>query len=42
MIRKLLQHPRWPLIKKIGGTLFLVVVVALLVRYARHIDWARV
>ena len=42
MIRKLLHHPRWPLVKKVGGTLFLVVVVALLVRYARHIDWPRV
>jgi glycosyltransferase 2 family protein len=42
VIRKLLHHPRWPMIKKVGGTLFLVVVVALLVRYARHIDWPRV
>ena len=42
MIRNLLHHPQWPLVKKIGGTLFLVVVVALLVRYARHIDWPRV
>lgn len=42
MIRKLLNHPRWPLMKKVGGTLFLVAVVGLLARYARTIDWARV
>lgn len=42
MIRRLLQHPRWPLVKKAGGALFLAVVVGLLVRYARHIDWPRV
>ena len=42
MIRRLLHHPRWPLIKKVGGALFLAVVIALLVRYARHIDWGRV
>lgn len=41
-MRKLLQHPRWPLIKKVGGTLFLLVVVALLVRYARTVDWGLV
>lgn len=42
MILKLLHHPRWPLIKKVGGTLFLLVVVGLLVRYARTVDWGRV
>jgi uncharacterized membrane protein YbhN (UPF0104 family) len=42
VIRKLLQHPRLPLIKKVGGTLFLLVVVGLLVRYARTVDWSRV
>ncbi len=42
MIRELLQHPRLPLIKKVGGTLFLLVVVGLLVRYARTVDWPRV
>ena len=42
MIRKLLHHPRLPLIKKVGGTLFLLVVVGLLVRYARTVDWPRV
>jgi uncharacterized membrane protein YbhN (UPF0104 family) len=42
VIRKLLHHPRWPLIKKVGGTLFLLVVVGLLVRYARTVDWPRV
>jgi hypothetical protein len=42
VIRKLLHHPRLPLIKKVGGTLFLLVVIALLVRYARTVDWPRV
>jgi uncharacterized membrane protein YbhN (UPF0104 family) len=42
VIHKLLHHPRWPLIKKVGGTLFLLVVVGLLVRYARTVDWSRV
>jgi uncharacterized membrane protein YbhN (UPF0104 family) len=42
VIRKLLHHPRLPLIKKVAGGLFLVVVVALLVRYARTVDWPRV
>ena len=42
MIRRLLHHPRLPLIKKVGGTLFLLVVVGLLVRYARTVDWPRV
>jgi uncharacterized membrane protein YbhN (UPF0104 family) len=42
VIRKLLHHPRWPQIKKWGGGLFLLVVVALLVRYARSIDWDKV
>jgi uncharacterized membrane protein YbhN (UPF0104 family) len=42
VIRKLLQHPRWPLIKKVGGSLFLLVVIALLVRYARTVDWPKV
>ena len=42
MIRKILHHPRWPQIKKWGGALFLLVVVALLVRYAHSIDWGKV
>jgi len=41
-LRKLLQHPRWPLVKKCGGALFLLVVVALLVRYASTIHWPKV
>jgi len=41
-IRKVLQHPRWPLIKKVGGTVFMLVVVTLLVLYARNVDWPRV
>ena len=41
-IRKVLHHPRWPLIKKVGGTLFMLVVVTLLVLYARNVDWPRV
>jgi uncharacterized membrane protein YbhN (UPF0104 family) len=42
VIRKLLQHPRWPLIKHVVGGLFLLVVLALLVRYFRHVDWPKV
>ena len=42
MIRKLLHHPYWPAIKKWGGALFLLVVLALLVRYATKVDWAKV
>lgn len=42
MIRKILEHPRWPMIKRVGGVLFLVVVAALLVRYAHKVDWAKV
>lgn len=42
IVRKVLRHPRWPLVKKVGGGLFLLVVVALLVRYARTVDWGRV
>ena len=42
MIRRLLQHPRWPQIKTWGGALFLLVVVGLLVRYASAIDWPKV
>lgn len=42
MIRKILQHPRWPQVKRWGGTLFLLVIAALLVRYARSIDWYKV
>lgn len=41
-MRKLLQHPRWPLIKKWLGGLFLLIVLVLLVRYARTVDWVRV
>src|SRR5206468_9368942 len=42
VIRKLLHHPYWPAIKKWGGALFLLVVLALLVRYATKVDWAKV
>jgi glycosyltransferase 2 family protein len=41
-LRALLRHPSWPWIKRIGGGLFLLVVVGLLVRYARNVDWLRV
>ncbi|HZY16209.1 MAG TPA: lysylphosphatidylglycerol synthase domain-containing protein [Ramlibacter sp.] len=36
------KHPWWPWIKRIVGGLFLLVVIALLVRYARTVDWAEV
>jgi uncharacterized membrane protein YbhN (UPF0104 family) len=42
VIRNILQHPRWPQVKRWGGTLFLLVIAALLVRYARSIDWYKV
>jgi hypothetical protein len=42
VIRKLLHHPRWPVIKHVLGALFLLVVIALLVRYARTVDWPKV
>jgi glycosyltransferase 2 family protein len=42
VIRKILEHPRWPMIKRVGGVLFLVVVAALLVRYAHKVDWPKV
>jgi glycosyltransferase 2 family protein len=38
----MLSHPSWPWIKRVGGGLFLLVVVGLLVRYARNVDWLRV
>ena len=41
-LRALLRHPSWPWIKRVGGGLFLLVVVGLLVRYARNVDWLRV
>lgn len=36
------NHPWWPWIKRVGGALFLLVVIVLLVRYARTVDWPRV
>ena len=36
------KHPWWPWIKRILGLAFLVVVVSLLVRYGRTVDWAQV
>jgi glycosyltransferase 2 family protein len=41
-VRAMLGHPSWPWIKRAGGGLFLLVVVGLLVRYARNVDWLRV
>jgi glycosyltransferase 2 family protein len=41
-VRAMLGHPSWPWIKRVGGGLFLLVVVGLLVRYARNVDWLRV
>jgi glycosyltransferase 2 family protein len=41
-VRAMLSHPSWPWIKRVGGGLFLLVVVGLLVRYARNVDWLRV
>jgi len=41
-LRAMLHHPWWPWAKRIGGGLFLLVVVGLLVRYARTVDWPRV
>lgn len=41
-LRAMLEHPWWPWAKRIGGGLFLLLVVALLVRYARTVDWPRV
>jgi uncharacterized membrane protein YbhN (UPF0104 family) len=42
VIHKLLHHPWWPAIRKWGGALFLLVVLAMLVRYAGKVDWAKV
>ena len=42
MIRKILEHPWWPHVKKWGGAIFLLVVVALLAHYAHTIDWPKV
>jgi glycosyltransferase 2 family protein len=36
------NHPWWPWIKRIVGTLFLTAVLLLLVRYARTVDWGAV
>jgi uncharacterized membrane protein YbhN (UPF0104 family) len=36
------NHPWWPWIKRIVGTLFLTAVLMLLVRYARNVDWGAV
>ena len=36
------NHPWWPWIKRILGTLFLAAVLLLLVRYARTVDWGAV
>lgn len=36
------KHPWWPWIKRILGLAFLLVVGALLVRYARTVDWGQV
>jgi uncharacterized membrane protein YbhN (UPF0104 family) len=36
------KHPWWPWIKRILGIAFVLVVGALLVRYARNVDWGEV
>lgn len=36
------KHPWWPWVKRILGLAFLLVVVALLVRYGRTVDWGEV
>lgn len=36
------KHPWWPWVKRILGLAFLLVVGALLVRYARTVDWGQV
>jgi uncharacterized membrane protein YbhN (UPF0104 family) len=36
------KHPWWPWIKRILGLAFVLVVGALLVRYARTVDWSQV
>jgi glycosyltransferase 2 family protein len=36
------KHPWWPWIKRILGVLFIAAVLALLVRYARNVDWVEV
>lgn len=36
------HHPSWPWVKRIVGGLFLLAVIALLVRYASRVDWGLV
>jgi hypothetical protein len=36
------KHPWWPWIKRVVGVGFVLVVLALLFRFARHVDWPRV
>lgn len=38
----ILHHPSWPWIKRVFPVVFLAVVAALLVRFARHVDWEKV
>ena len=43
MVMKTLRaHPWWPWVKRIATTAFFGVVVALLYKYARHVDWDEV
>ncbi len=42
VIRRIVEHPRWPLAKRVGGALFLLAVAALLARYAHKVDWGKV
>jgi uncharacterized membrane protein YbhN (UPF0104 family) len=41
-MKRLMAHPWWPWTKRIVGFLFIAVVLALLVRYARTVDWDKV
>jgi uncharacterized membrane protein YbhN (UPF0104 family) len=41
-MKRLMAHPWWPWTKRIVGFVFIAVVLALLVRYARTVDWDKV
>ncbi|HSV83105.1 MAG TPA: lysylphosphatidylglycerol synthase domain-containing protein [Ramlibacter sp.] len=41
-MKRLMRHPWWPWVKRVVGFAFMALVIGLLVRYARTVDWTAV
>ena len=41
-MKRLMGHPSWPWVKRVVGFAFMALVIGLLVRYARTVDWSAV